>query len=119
MIGVDALFTIGAFVRQDQFNYYPSADPFADFTPDLQSESIAQSRRLTNAGLRSDISYFKGRHNLKAGVTYEHTFLTENDSLGIVDPTLLPSLADTNGNPCQNGSASIWLRHARLWLLTI
>ncbi len=101
LIGVNALFTIGAFVRQDQFNYYPSANPFADFTPDLQSESIAQSRRLTNAGLRSDISYFKGRHNLKAGATYEQTFLTENDWLGIVDPTLLPSLVDANGNLCQ------------------
>jgi hypothetical protein len=101
LIGVDALFTIGAFVRQDQFNYYPSTNPFADFSPDLQGESIGQSRRLTNAGVRSDISYFKGRHNLKAGITYEHTFLTENDSLGIVDPTLLPSLVDANGNLCQ------------------
>lgn len=101
LIGADALFSIGAFVRQDQYNYYPSSDPFADFTPNLQSESIGQSRRLTNAGLRSDISYFKGRHNLKAGVTYEQTFLTENDSLGIVDPLLVPSLVDANGNPCQ------------------
>ncbi len=39
--------------------------------------------------LRSDISYVKGIHNIKAGVTYEQTFLTENDSFGIVDPTLL------------------------------
>jgi len=101
LIGVDALFTIGAFVRQDQFNYYPSANPFADFAPDLQGESIGQSRRLTNAGLRSDLSYFKGVHNLKAGITYEHTFLTENDSLGIVDPTFIGSLVDANGVPCQ------------------
>ena len=60
LIGGDALLTIGAFVRQDQFKYYPSANPFADLTPDLQSDSIAQSRRLTNAGLRTDISYAKG-----------------------------------------------------------
>jgi len=101
LIGTEAVFTIGAFVRQDQYHYYPSADPFADFTPNLQGESIGQARRLTNAGLRSDISYVKGIHNIKAGITYEHTFLTENDSLGIVDPTLLPSLVDANGNPCQ------------------
>ena len=30
----------------------------------------------------------KGIHNIKAGVTYEDTILTEKDSFGIVDPTL-------------------------------
>ncbi|HKM66132.1 MAG TPA: TonB-dependent receptor, partial [Candidatus Acidoferrum sp.] len=101
LIGTEAVFTIGAFVRQDQYHYYPSADPFADFSPDLQAESIGQARRLTNAGLRSDLSYVKGIHNIKAGITYEHTFLTENDSLGIVDPTFLASLAAATGDPCQ------------------
>jgi len=101
LIGTTAVFTIGAFVRQDQFNYYPSSNPFADFTPGLQSDSIAQNRRLTNAGVRSDISYVKGIHNIKAGVTYEQTFLTEKDSFGIVDPNLVPNLTDTNGAPCQ------------------
>ncbi|MGA2606639.1 MAG: TonB-dependent receptor [Terriglobia bacterium] len=101
LIGTEAVFTIGAFVRQDQYHYYPSADPFADFSPDLQGESIGQARRLTNAGLRSDLSYVKGIHNIKAGITYEHTFLTENDSLGIVDPTFLASLAAATGDPCQ------------------
>jgi len=101
LIGTEAIFTAGAFVRQDQFNYYPSGNPFSDFTPFLQSDSIAQSRRLTNAGVHSDISYVKGIHNIKAGVTYEQTFLTENDSFGVVDPALLPSLTDASGNPCQ------------------
>jgi hypothetical protein len=101
LFGTSAVGTIGAFVRQDQFNYYPSANPFADYTPNLQSDGIAQSRRLTNAGLRTDISYVKGIHNIKAGATYEQTFLTENDSFGIVDPNLLPSLTDANGSPCQ------------------
>jgi Carboxypeptidase regulatory-like domain len=101
LIGTKAVFTIGAFVRQDQFKYYPSSDPFADLTPGLQSDSIAQSRRLTNAGVRSDISYVNGIHNIKAGVTYQQTLLTEKDSFGIVDPNLLPSLTDANGNPCQ------------------
>ena len=107
LIGTSAVTTIGAFVRQDQFNYYPSANPFADFTPNLQSDSIAQSRRLTNAGVRSDISYVKGMHNIKAGATYEQTFLTEKDSFGIVDPNLVASLADANGNPCQVAGVSI------------
>ncbi len=99
LISRSAVFTLGAFVRRDQYNYYPSNNPFADFGP-INSETISQNRKLTNAGLRSDISYVKGIHNVKAGATYEHTFLTENDNLGIIDPNLLPSTTDANGNPC-------------------
>jgi hypothetical protein len=107
LIGTEAVFTIGAFVRQDQFKYYPSANPFADFTPGLQSDSIAQSRRLTNAGVRSDISYLKGIHNIKAGISFSHTFLTEKNSFGIVDPNFLSSLTDATGAPCQVGGVNI------------
>ena len=85
LISPTTVFTLGAFVRRDQYNYYPSDNPFADFGP-INSETIAQNRKLTNAGVRSDISHVKGMHNVKAGVMYEHTFLTENDSLGIIDP---------------------------------
>jgi hypothetical protein len=94
------LFTFGAFWRQDQYNYYPSRNPFNDFSPDLLGETITQSRRLLNAGVRSNISYVKGIHNLKVGVQYEHTFLTEGDSFGIVDPGVVSSLGcqDANGN---------------------
>jgi hypothetical protein len=95
-----AVFTFGAFVRRDEFNYYPSNNPFADLIPNLQLETIGQYRTLTNAGLRADVSYAKGIHNLKAGATYEQTFLKENDSVGIVDPTFLASQVDANGNPC-------------------
>ena len=45
--------------------------------PSLQSETVGQNRTLTNAGLRSDVSYVKGIHNVKVGVTYEQTFLTK------------------------------------------
>jgi len=83
--------TLGAFVRRDHFNYYPSGDPFADLGPtNLQRESVSQDRTLTNAGLRADVSYVKGINNIKIGATYEQTFLNENDNLGIVDPTLNP-----------------------------
>jgi len=104
LIGSNTVFTFGGFVRKDLYNYYPSADPFNDLAPDLQGETVSQNRKLTNAGLRSSLSYVKGIHNVKAGITYEHTFLTENDTIGIVDPTLLPSLnlLDANGVPIQN-----------------
>ena len=76
-------------MRHDQYNYYPSDNPFADLGPvNLQRETVSQLRFLTNAGARASVSYVKGIHNIKAGITYEHTFLTENDHLGIVDPTL-------------------------------
>ena len=101
LIGTSAVVTAGAFVRRDQYNYYPSNNPLADLGP-INSETIAQNRKLTNAGLRSDISYVKGIHNIKAGITYEQTFLTENDGFGIVDPTFLPSLTDAGGIPCFN-----------------
>jgi Carboxypeptidase regulatory-like domain/TonB-dependent Receptor Plug Domain len=80
--------TVGAFARQDQYNYYPSDNPYADLVPDLQSTSIAQNRTLTNLGLRGEVSYVNGINNIKAGVTYEDTILTEKDAFGIVDPTL-------------------------------
>jgi len=98
LIGSNALFTFGVFARQDQYNYFPSGNPFADLLPDLQSETVSQSRRLTNLGLRSDFSYVKGHHNFKAGATYEHTLLTENDSFGIVDPTVNPVCDNADGS---------------------
>jgi hypothetical protein len=89
LISNTTVFTFGAFVRRDQYNYYPSGDPFADLGPvSLQRETVSQNRNLTNAGLRSDLSYVKGINNLKVGAQYEQTFLNENDNLGIVDPTL-------------------------------
>jgi len=87
LMSTSAVFTLGAFVRRDDYNYYPSSDPFADLgPPSLQRQSVGQNRTLTNAGIRSDLSYVKGVNNIKAGVTYEQTFLNENDTIGIVDP---------------------------------
>jgi len=87
VVNANSVFTLGAFVRRDDYNYYPSDDPFADLgPPSLQRQSVGQHRTLTNAGLRSDISYVKGVNNVKAGITYEQTFLNEDDTLGIVDP---------------------------------
>jgi hypothetical protein len=98
LINSTTVLTVGAFVRHDEFNYYPSQNPLADFSP-IQSESIAQNRALTNTGVRSDVSYVKGIHNIKVGITYEQTFLTENDNLAIVNPTLNSPCLDALGNP--------------------
>jgi hypothetical protein len=91
--------TFGGFFRQDQYNYYPSHDPFADFSPDLQSETANQSRRLTNAGLRATLSYVKGINNVKVGAVFQHTFLTENDGIALVDPAFNPVCFNADGSP--------------------
>ena len=108
LLNNSTVFTLGGFVRRDAYNYYPSANPFADLgAPGLQSETVSQNRTLTNTGLRSDISHAKGIHTIKAGAVYEQTFLNEKDTLGIVDPTYLPSLVDSNGNPCFVGGIAL------------
>ncbi len=98
LVNPSLVFTLGGFVRHDGYNYYPSENPYADLGP-LQSETVAQNRTLTNAGALTFISYAKGINNVKAGVTYEQTFLTENDHFGIVNPTLNSPCLDALGNP--------------------
>ena len=98
LLNTTTLFTVGGFVRRDAFNYYPSTDPFSDLTGDLQSETFGQNRHLTNIGGHADISYVKGIHNIKTGIQYDHTFLTEKDTFGIVDPTLNPVCLNADGS---------------------
>ncbi len=97
ILSPNAVFTLGAFVRRDHYNYFPSDNPFSDFGP-IQQETVNQNRTLANTGLRSDLSFAKGIHNLKAGVTYQQTFLTEDTNFGIVDPSLNSPCFDANGN---------------------
>jgi hypothetical protein len=99
LINTNTVLTLGAFIRQDQYNYYPSGNPFSDLTPGLQLQSIGQNRSLKNAGVRGNVSYVKGIHNIKTGIMYEHTFLTERDSFGIVDPTFNAVCLNADGNP--------------------
>src|SRR5260370_20279860 len=73
LISTTTLFTFGGFVRQDRFNYYPSANVFADGTgliPGGSSATLNQQRKFTNAGLRTDASYVKGKHNIKIGAKF-------------------------------------------------
>ena len=99
VINTATVLNAGYYFRRDGFNYYPSDNPFADRgAPDLQQESIAQQRSLANTGLHSDLTYTHGGNNIKAGLNYTQTFLTENFQLGIVDPTLpiTPTLTPYN-----------------------
>ncbi|NYF77798.1 TonB-dependent receptor [Granulicella arctica] len=98
VIGANSVFNIAPYVRRDAYNYYPSEDPLADLGP-IQAQSISQIRTLTNAGAHTDISYVKGRNNVKVGAVYAQTFLREHDNLGLVNSTFNSPCVDASGNP--------------------
>jgi Carboxypeptidase regulatory-like domain len=91
LFGASALLNFGFFARHDQFNYYPSANRLADV-----AETATQRRKLSNLGLRTDLSYTKGSHNLKLGATFEHTLLTEDFGIGLTDSTINSPCLVTN-----------------------
>jgi hypothetical protein len=97
VIGSNAIFNFGGFVRRDGFNYYPSNNPLADLGP-IQSQTISQNRTLLNVGVRSDYSIQTGRHNIKIGGLYQQTFLRERDQLGVINSTFNSPCVDANGN---------------------
>ena len=102
VLSTNSVLNLGAYVRKDFYNYYPSGNPLADLGPaTLQTSSISQSRTLNNTAVHSDFDYSKGIHTFKAGVVYGQTFLRENDNLGVVEPTypLSAPCMDVNGNP--------------------
>jgi hypothetical protein len=81
VIGARTLFTANGFVRQDHLTYTPSANPLAD-----QPASVSQDRKLTNFGVKADVSYTAGNHNVKVGGTISATKLDENFTIGFTDP---------------------------------
>ncbi len=94
----NSVWNLGAFVRRDGYDYYPSGNALADLGP-IQNESIGQARSLTNAGVHTDLSYVKGINNIKVGGLYQHTFLNENDSLGLVNAVFNAPCTDLVLNP--------------------
>jgi hypothetical protein len=68
-------------LRQDKVRYRPSENLFSDSPAYLE-----QARRLTNAGVRSQFTYDRGRHNVVAGGDFKHTFLAEQFATGLTNP---------------------------------
>ena len=71
-----ALWNINAFFRRDQLDYYPSRRPEDD-----APASVSQARQLTNGGARGEVSYVRGRHNVKIGAQLMQTRVNERFSL--------------------------------------
>jgi hypothetical protein len=88
------LLSVNAWVRQQRVGYFPTSDPFAD-----QPATLSQTRRLTNLGIRTDLSYLHGIHNLKAGIQFQHYFLSEAFTLGLTDPLFNALCVDSSGEP--------------------
>ncbi|MEO8660341.1 MAG: TonB-dependent receptor [Bryobacteraceae bacterium] len=80
-VNANILITVNPFFRQDQVSYYRSNDVFAD-TP----VSPAESRRLTNWGVRGDVAWVNGVHSIKVGTQLMQTRLGERFTLGVTDP---------------------------------
>jgi Carboxypeptidase regulatory-like domain/TonB-dependent Receptor Plug Domain len=102
ILSPEVVLTFGGFIRQDQYHYYPSDNPYADLIPKLTLETVGQHRTLTDLGLRSNVAYAKGIHNLKAGITYSDTILTERDTVGIVSPSANAPCLNPDGSPNLN-----------------
>jgi TonB dependent receptor/Carboxypeptidase regulatory-like domain len=94
VIGSKTLFTVNAFVRQDHLTYTPSPNPFAD-----QPGTVSQDRKLTNLGIKADVAYNTGNHNVKVGGSISATKLAENLTIGFTDPTFNSPCLDASGNP--------------------
>jgi hypothetical protein len=88
------LFTVNSFVRRDQLDYYPSRDPFDD-TP----VTASQNRVLMNYGVKADLSFTRGHHDIKIGTQIQQTRLLENFQFAITDPTYNPVCLDSAGSP--------------------
>ena len=93
------LLTANSWVRQDRVEYFPSANLFSD-----QPATLSQSRRLTSAGMRGDLTYSRGRHSVKGGIQFQATPLSEFFATGLTNPGFNSPCVDANGVPVPNPS---------------
>lgn len=94
LIGPNSTLTVSPYIRQDQVVYTPSRNPLAD-----QPATVAQTRRLTNIGMKTDYAWVNHFNNVKIGAQIQHTLLNENFSLGITDPNYIADTGATGLAP--------------------
>lgn len=102
ILGPALLLSANTWVRQDRVNYYPSANLFSD-----QPATLSQSRRLTSTGLRTDLTYSRGRQTFKGGVQVQATPLSEAFSTGLTNPAFNSPCVDATGTPVADPSLSM------------
>src|SRR5450759_1257283 len=94
IVNSSTVLTVNPYFRRDRVNYDPSASPLAD-----QPATVRQFRELTNVGVKADVAYAKGPHNLKAGLQLGRTMLEEDFTLGLTDATFNPVCLTPDGQP--------------------
>lgn len=100
LLSNNAVFTLGAYVRRNSFNYTPSNNALADLgPPNLQQESISQQRSLLNAGADTSLTWTHGVNTVLGGAQYNTAFLNEHFHLGIVNNLLNAPCMNAAGNP--------------------
>jgi len=102
LVNPHTVLSVSAWARQDQFNYYPSADPFADYVPDLQDVTEGQNRRLTDLGGQFSLTYNHGIHNFTFGTQWYDEILSEADTFGVVNPTFNAVCLNADGSANTN-----------------
>jgi hypothetical protein len=100
VVSPSVLVAANAYVRRDSITYTPSANPFSDLPA-----TIGQARTLTNYGAKTDVSYFKRRHNAKVGAQASFTRLSEDFRLGITDPAFNAPCVDATGSVAPGAAA--------------
>ena len=86
LLSSNAVLPSALWVRHDQYNYYPSNDPFS--RPGAASGRNRLSAPVPDQrGCSHSLVLREGNsQHQQSGVTFQHTFLTENDNFGIVNP---------------------------------
>jgi hypothetical protein len=92
--GSSVALTISPYFRHDEVQYFPSR-----YVPSDQPATLGQYRTLGNLGLKTDVSWVHGIHNIKAGFNAQHYFLNESFNFGITDPAYNPVCLHPNGDP--------------------
>ncbi len=81
IFGSTTVLSVTPYYRLDVVKYFPTSNIFSD-----QPLTFGESRRLNNYGIKTDLSYVKGKHNAKFGAQIYNTALTEGFHFGITDP---------------------------------
>jgi hypothetical protein len=96
------MLSANTWVRQDRLNYVPSGNVFSD-----EPATLSQSRKLTSTGMRSDLTFSRGRHSVKGGVQVQVWPLSEFFVTGLTAPGFNSPCVDANGVPVPNPSLTV------------
>lgn len=94
LFNANTLIAFQPFLRITHVQYFPSADPFSDLPA-----TVSQDRRLPHYGVNADLTYDRGIQEIRTGIEFLSTPLTENFGLGITDPTFNPVCLTASGSP--------------------